>query len=226
VKRRASIETVLAALSAVALAGAAGCIGPLSNDVLEEPAVWPESVQRELERLHPAMPDGKARILAWWEGAWPGSNDGITPGDDEIELVLAAWDDGSLAWNPTWDSGRGQVLLAQVEPELVERTAEATLAELPANAWLDTYRHMARGEPALHVYVRGDGRVARLSSAHALIERDAGVVATQFGTVALAGRTREAVLAGETGEWLRFRALWEATWNRVMRLVPPRPREE
>ena len=146
----------------------------------------------------------------------PGMSDGP---EEELPLVAALWSDGSIAWSADRVGGGKPYSFSRVSAQSLNEllaTLHSRIDELPDDGrsyWVFDAWHQK-------LHVLDLGRLSGLASCIDLFEENPNLVATEYGIASLEGRDRTGVLAEQSPEHRRFRAVWKECLDAVLHSIP------
>jgi hypothetical protein len=138
----------------------------------------------------------------------------------EPQLVLAIWGDGRALWSEDRLRGGAPYRAGQIDPKRLT----ALLSRLERDGFFANERlsrgHFGPDSQFTTILVRSGKKQLKMASWHELSEAGGTVVATGAGLVPLAGRSRLAVLARESAEYLHYRLAWGELRAGASGLIP------
>jgi hypothetical protein len=169
----------------------------------------------------PVIKGGKdAPIIAVWR---EGGNSPLKSSGPY--LIAAMWPDGRSIWSEDKVLGGAPYYQGWVSPVVLSKTLRGFEADKAFSA--PNMRRDYLGPDAIYtvIYLALPGHAFYRSSWHEISELDPTIVATSSGLAPLNGKTRDEVLAGDTQDYLNYRALWKRIREKVSSLLP-RNREQ
>jgi len=136
----------------------------------------------------------------------------VKPND---QLTVAVWSDGRIVWREYSSLLHGKMDVSKLEALLQRLHREGVFGDGKAY-----YGNVGPDSGFETIEVRTADRALKLVSWHDLFEKNAKIVVTSKGVEALDGRSREAVLAEEPKEYVRFRRIWSDIRTTVKSWTP------
>ena len=152
-------------------------------------------------------------ILAVYYQDWRLSSSG------ELNLIVAAWDDGRILWSDDRLKGgppyRGAQIGASRVNELLSRLDEDGLFDID----FLSHPHFGPDTEFKTIFLNASGKQLKMESSHELVEEKGGIV-REYGTVS-DKRPRFEVLRREPNDYLFYRFVWAEIRGRALSLIPP-----
>jgi hypothetical protein len=172
------------------------------------------------ERLPVIKGDNSRPLVAVWREDWSSLAKDLGP-----FLIAAFWPDGRTVWSKDNVMGGPPYYQGRISPEVLDKTLRELESEKVFSA---PYARLGSFGPdsfftAIYLSYRGNTFLDR--SWHEIAERNPKMVATSRGIVALDGKTRDQVLAGDTEDYLKYRALWKGIRAKLASLLPAKGAE-
>jgi len=135
-------------------------------------------------------------------------------------LIAAMWPDGRSIWSKDKILGGAPYYRGRISPEVLGKTLREFEADKAFSA--PNMRRDYFGPDAIYtvIYLALPGHAFYRCSWHEISELNPTTVATSSGLASLDGKTREQVLAGDTQDYLNYRALWKRIREKVSSLLP------
>lgn len=135
-------------------------------------------------------------------------------------VIAAMWPDGRSIWSEDKVLGGAPYYQGRISPEVLSKTLREFEADKAFSA--PNMRRDYVGPDAIYtvIYLALPGHAFYRSSWHEISELDPTTVATSSVLARLNGKTRDQVLAGDTQDYLNYRALWKRIREKVSSLLP------
>ncbi len=159
-----------------------------------------------------AITDAKT-ILAIYYQDWRLTSSG------ELNIIVAAWDDGRILWSDDRLRGgppyRGAQIGASRLTELLSRFDEDSLFDIDVLS----HPHFGPDTEFTTIVLNSSGKQLKMESSHELVEEKGGIV-REYGTVFSDKRPRFEVLREEPNDYLFYRFVWAEIRARALSLIP------
>ncbi|MDM8006579.1 MAG: carboxypeptidase-like regulatory domain-containing protein [Phycisphaerae bacterium] len=137
----------------------------------------------------------------------------------ESSVIVEVWPNGQIAWSDNLVSGGSPYKRGSVKAERIGGVIESLAADRVFEDGSLLRGSFGPDSDYLVIRVFDGSKQIELASWHELFEANPNLVATSRGIEPLKGRNRSEVLAADSKEYRRFRAVWDRIRQEVNRIT-------